>query len=480
MVTFCTALLLLVLGYVVYGTLVEKIFGIDASRKTPCYTMADGVDYMPMPMWKVYLIQFLNIAGTGPIFGAILGILYGPAAYLWIVFGCIFGGAVHDYLSGMISLRKNGASLPEMVGDELGRGIRLAMRVLSLVLMVLVGTVFVTTPAGLLASMTGDWGICGTSLFWCIMIFAYYVLATLLPINALIGRIYPLFGGALLFMAVGVLVGIFTHDGWMPEITSAFASHHPNKQLSIFPMLFITIACGAISGFHATQSPMMARCMKNEKAGRHVFYGAMITEGIVALIWAAAAIKYAGGYGELAGLMSPGGKSNPAIIVNYICRDWMGTFGAVLAILGVVAAPVTSGDTAFRSARLIAADFMHYKQHSIVRRLTVSFPLFLIAAVLMTINFDILWRYFAWFNQTLSIFTLWAVTVWLARKRKQFWVSLIPALFMTAVCTSYILVAPEGFGLPYTVSCAAGVLLAVVLLALFVRWLRKGIVERDR
>lgn len=470
MITFCVALLLLVLGYVVYGTLVEKIFGVDASRETPCYRMTDGVDYMPMPMWKVYLIQFLNIAGTGPIFGAILGILYGPAAYLWIVFGCIFGGAVHDYLSGMISLRKNGASLPEMVGDELGMWVRFVMRVLSLVLMVLVGTVFVTTPAGLLASMTGDWGFCGTALFWSVVIFAYYILATLLPINALIGRIYPLFGIALLFMALGVLYGIFTHDGWMPEITSAFESHHPNVRLSIFPMLFITIACGAISGFHATQSPMMARCMKNEKAGRHVFYGAMITEGIVALIWAAAAIKYAGSYEGLAALMSPEGKSNPAIIVNFICRDWMGTFGAVLAILGVVAAPITSGDTAFRSARLIAADFMHYKQHTIVRRLTMSLPLFLVAAVLMTINFDILWRYFAWFNQTLSIFTLWAVTVWLARKRKMYWVSLVPALFMTVVCTSYILIAPEGFGVPYATGCVTGVLTAVVLLAVFVKW----------
>ena len=438
MITFTTALVLLVLGYIVYGAFVERVFGVDASRKTPCYTMADGVDYTPMPTWKVYLIQFLNIAGTGPIFGAILGILYGPAAYLWIVFGCIFGGAVHDYLSGMISLRKNGASLPEVVGDELGAGIRLVMRVFSLILMVLVGTVFVTTPAGLLASMTGDWGAWGSALFWSVVIFVYYVLATLLPIDTLIGRIYPLFGVALLFMAVGVLVGIFTHDGWMPEITSAFESHHPDKNLSIFPMLFITIACGAISGFHATQSPMMARCMKNEKLGRRVFYGAMITEGVVALIWAAAAIKFAGSYEALAELMSPSGKSNPAIVVNAICQDWMGTAGAVLAILGVVAAPITSGDTAFRCARLIASDFLHYRQDTILRRLMISLPLFVIAAVLMNINFDILWRYFAWFNQTLSIFTLWAVTVWLARKGKTFYVTLFPALFRLTDKTLYV------------------------------------------
>ena len=423
-----------------------------------------------MPTWKVFLIQFLNIAGTGPIFGALLGILYGPSAYLWIVFGCIFGGAVHDYLSGMISLRKKGASLPEIVGDELGSGIRLVMRVFSLVLMVLVGAVFVTTPAGLLASLTPDWGAWGSATFWSVVIFVYYILATLLPIDALIGRIYPVFGFALLFMAVGVLAGIFTHDGWMPEITSAFENHHPNKELSIFPMLFITIACGAISGFHATQSPMMARCMKNEKLGRRVFYGAMITEGVVALIWAAAGIKFAGSYENLLRLMAPDGNSNPAIVVNAICHDWMGTFGAVLAILGVVAAPVTSGDTAFRSARLITADFLHYNQSSVWRRLAVSLPLFVIAAVLMNINFDILWRYFAWFNQTLSIFTLWAVTVWLARKGKAFYVTLFPALFMTAVCTSYILVAPEGFSLPHTPSCAAGVVMAVVLLGVFVRW----------
>lgn len=468
--TFVGALILLVLGYIVYGAIVEKVFGADASRKTPCYTMQDGVDYIPMPTWKVYLIQFLNIAGTGPIFGAILGILYGPSAYLWIVFGCIFGGAVHDYFSGMISLRKNGASLPEIVGDELGPVVRLVMRIFSLVLMVLVGTVFVTTPAGLLATMTHGAGLVGSPLFWSVIIFIYYILATLLPIDALIGRIYPLFGVALLFMAVGVMFGIFTHDGFMPEIASAWVNHNPNQSLSIFPMLFITIACGAISGFHATQSPMMARCMKNEKLGRRVFYGSMITEGVVALIWAAAAIKYAGSYERLAELMTAGGNMNPAIIVNAICNDWLGSVGAILAILGVVAAPITSGDTAFRCARLIAADFLRYKQSTLVRRLIISLPLFLIAAVLMNINFDILWRYFAWFNQTLSIFTLWAVTVWLARKGKMFYLTLFPAMFMTCVCTSYILVAPEGFSLPYQYGVVAGVILSLVLCAFFARW----------
>ncbi|MBR5884493.1 MAG: carbon starvation protein A, partial [Bacteroidaceae bacterium] len=332
MVTFYVALACLILGYVVYGAFVEKIFGVDPNRKTPCYTKADGVDYMPMPTWKVFLIQFLNIAGTGPIFGAIMGILFGPSAYLWIVFGCIFAGAVHDYLSGMISLRQNGASLPEIVGGELGPVIRNVMRVCAMVLMVLVGAVFVTTPVGLLANMASGWGAWGTAGVWSTVIFIYYILATLLPIDKLIGRIYPVFGVALLVMAVGVGYGVMTNPGWMPELTDGLASHHP-KGHAVLPMLCITVACGAISGFHATQSPMMARCMKSERLGRPVFYGAMIVEGIVALIWAAAAIKFAGSYERLAEM------GNPAVVVNEICQNWMGTLGAILAILGVVAAP---------------------------------------------------------------------------------------------------------------------------------------------
>ena len=479
MITFSLAIVLLILGYVIYGAIVERIFGADRNRPTPCYTQQDGIDYIPMPSWKVYLIQFLNIAGTGPIFGAIQGILFGPAAYLWIVFGCIFGGSVHDYMSGMISLRSKGASLPELVGTELGSKVRFVMRVLSLLLMVMVGAVFVTTPAGLLSALTSDWGVLGTPLFWSVVIFIYYICATLLPIDALIGRIYPVFGIALLVMAFGVFFGVFTSDGSIPEITEAFANHHP-KQIPLFPMLCITIACGAVSGFHATQSPMMARCMKNERLGRPVFYGAMITEGIVAMIWAAAAIKFADAlpgdglpYEKLLAFMAPEGKVNPAIVVNAICNDWLGTVGAVLAILGVVAAPITSGDTAFRSARLIVADFLNYKQDSLVRRLSVSIPLFVVAGAIMLLNFDVLWRYFAWLNQTLSIFTLWMITVWLARRRKFFYITMLPAMWMTAVCTSYILTAGEGFGLPLEWSCGAGVALAVLLMALFVCWYRK-------
>ena len=469
MVTFIIAFIALILGYVFYGALIEKIFGIDNNRPTPAYTKQDGVDYIPMPLWKVFLIQFLNIAGTGPIFGAIGGILYGPAAYLWIVLGCIFGGAVHDFMSGMISLRKDGASLPEIVGDELGIGVRQVMRVFSLILMIMVGAVFVTTPAGLLEVLTPTNGFWGSTQFWCIVIFIYYILATLLPIDALIGRIYPIFGAALLFMAVGVFAGIFMNAGNMPEITDAFTSHHP-KGLPIFPFLFITIACGAISGFHATQSPMMARCIKKEKYGRFAFYGAMIAEGFIALIWAAAAIKYANGsYGNLAHTMN----NNPANIVNFICNDWMGRAGAILAILGVVAAPITSGDTAFRSARLITADFLHFPQDKIWKRLIISVPLFLAAGVLMMINFDVLWRYFGWFNQTLSIFTLWAITVYLYRHGKFFYVSLIPAIFMTAVCSTYIVMAPEGLGLSASLGYPIGALFTVLLSIVTIVYMRK-------
>lgn len=469
MVTFILSVVALVLGYIFYGAVVEKIFGVDNTRKTPAYTKQDGVDYIPMPLWKVFLIQFLNIAGTGPIFGAIGGILFGPAAYLWIVLGCIFAGSVHDFMSGMISLRKDGASLPEIVGDELGMGVRQVMRAFSLLLMVMVGAVFVTTPAGLLEGLTPTDGFLGGKMFWVILIFAYYIMATLLPIDALIGKVYPIFGVALLIMAVGVFFGIITTEGVMPEITDAFQTHHP-KGLPIFPFLFVTIACGAISGFHATQAPMMARCLKQEKYGRIAFYGAMITEGFVALIWAAAAIKYANGsYDNLAQTMN----GNPANIVNFICNDWMGRIGAILAILGVVAAPITSGDTAFRSARLITADFLHFPQDKVWKRLVVSIPLFLISAILMMLNFDVLWRYFGWMNQTLSIFTLWAITAYLYRYNKCFYITLIPAIFMTAVCSTYILMAPEGFALSKTIGYSIGVLFTIALSCVTIIYMRK-------
>ena len=464
MISFCISLVALVLGYVFYGAVVERVFGVEPDRPTPCFTKQDGVDYIPMPTWKVFLIQFLNIAGTGPIFGAIMGILFGPAAYLWIVLGCIFAGATHDYMSGMISLRKGGISIPEFVGDELGSGIRLLMRVFSMVLLVLVAAVFVATPANLLSNMTSGWGACGTVFFWSALVFFYYILATLLPVSALIGRIYPLFVLAMLIMAVGLAIGIFTHDGWMPEFTDPLTGHHP-KGLPVFPMLCITIACGAISGFHGTQSPMMARCLKSERMGRRVFYGAMIAEGLVALIWAAASIKYAGGYQQLADM------GNPAVVVSTLCSSWMGRIGAILAILGVVAAPITSGDTALRSARLMAADFLHFPQNKLWKRLALSLPIFVVCGMLLFIDFNVLWRYFAWSNQTLAFMTLWAVSVWLARKGRCFWITLLPAMFMTVVCTSYILVAPEGFQLPLCVGIVSGLVFMCLLTALFGYWL---------
>ena len=400
----------------------------------------------------------------------------------------------------MISLRKNGASLPEIVGDELGTTARFALRIMSLVLMILVGAVFVTTPAGLLANMIGGESVLGQNLFWVILIFIYYLLATLLPIDKLIGRIYPLFGIALLLMAVGLVYGIFANAGDMPEITEAFSNHHPASTMPIFPGLCITIACGAVSGFHATQSPMMARCLKNERYGRPIFYGAMITEGLVALIWAAAAIKFANSfdvtkydmtgdeapYAKLWALMTNGGTGNPnpAVLVNVLCSTWLGKVGAVLAISGVVAAPITSGDTALRSARLIAADFMRYKQDKIYKRLILSVPIFVISGVLMFINFDVLWRYFAWFNQSLAVFTLWAITVWLTKrsaaegtKKYAFLVSLVPALWMTIVCTTYILIAPEGFQLHHFVAYLLGGLITLGVLVWFILWARKQYVR---
>lgn len=441
MFSFLIALAVLIGGYFIYGAFVEKILDIDESRKTPAFTMQDGVDYIPMPTWKVFLIQFLNIAGLGPIFGAIMGVMYGPSAFIWIAIGTIFGGAVHDYTSGMLSLKSNGASLPEVVGDQLGNGVKQVMRGFALILMVLVGAVFVINPAQLLAGLTPE---SLDTQFWIVVVFIYYILATLLPIDKLIGNLYPIFGFALLFMAVGIFAILLGHLEYIPEFTDGLHNRYASpEEHPIFPMMFVSIACGAISGFHATQSPLMARCIKNERLGRRVFYGAMVVEGVVALIWAAAAIAYfKGSFSDLANYL---GSSSAAPLVNEISVTWLGKFGGLLAILGVIAAPITSGDTALRTARLIAADFLHYKQNTIIRRLIISLPIFLASYLIMQINFQVLWRYFGWCNQALSVFTLWAVTVYLARKKKLYIITLIPALFMTMVCTTYIIYAPEGF-----------------------------------
>jgi carbon starvation protein CstA len=470
MISFFSALVFMVAMYFVYGKYVDRVFAPDKRRTTPAYTLSDGVDYVPLSNKRIFLIQFLNIAGLGPIFGAIMGAMYGPVVFLWIVFGTIFGGAVHDYLSGMISLRSNGKSLPEIIGDQLGLTVKQVMRVFTILLMILVGVVFVSGPADLLTNLTHgavDYRM------WVAVIFCYYIVATLFPIDKIIGRIYPVFGFALLFMAVSTLVVMLFHAGAMTELTAAnFGNKHPDAAtLPLFPMLFITVACGAISGFHATQSPLMARCLKNEAAGRKVFFGAMVAEGIVALIWAAAAMAFFNGLDGFHDFMETHNQS-AAIVVDKIAHEWLGTAGALLALLGVVAAPLTSADTAFRSARLIIADFLNYPQKKLRNRIAVSLPLFVVCFLLLLLSkesFDIIWRYFAWSNQTLAVFTLWAVTVYLAKMRKNYYITLLPALFMTAVCTTYIFIAKEGFALPPVWAYAAAGSITLLLLALFFR-----------
>ncbi|MBR8700848.1 Peptide transporter CstA [Fusobacterium sp. DD29] len=433
MFAFILSVIALIVGYLVYGKFVEKVFGPNDANPTPAERLADGVDYVPMSLKKTFLIQFLNIAGTGPIFGAILGAMWGPMAFIWIVFGCIFAGAVHDYLIGMMSLRKDGDSVAELVGHNLGNGAKQLMRIFSVVLLVLVGVVFVTSPAGLLNKLMPQ---VSTLVFVCIII-VYYIIATVLPIDKLIGKIYPIFGVCLLIMAVGIGVGIVVQGYQLPEF--AFRNFNP-KGTPIFPTLCITIACGAISGFHATQSPMMARCLTSESQGRKVFYGAMITEGVVALVWAAAAMSFFGG---VEGLATQG--SNPAVVVNTISNTVLGKVGGALAILGVVACPITSGDTAFRSARLTIADALNYKQGPIMNRFIIAIPLFAIGIVLCNVNFNILWRYFSWSNQTLAAIALWAAATYLAKNKKFYWIALVPAVFMTVVCTSFIVISPIGF-----------------------------------
>ena len=472
MVTFTAALLLLIVGYVVYGSFVNRIFGPDPKRTTPAVAMNDGVDYMPLPTWKIFMIQFLNIAGLGPIFGAIMGAQFGTASYLWIVIGTLLAGATHDFFAGCLSIRNNGANLPELIGKYLGASAKTVMNVLAIVLMVLVGAVFVSGPAELLAGMTPA---ALNVNFWIVAIFLYYILATLLPIDKIIGRIYPVFAVALLFMAVGVLVMLYVKQPALPEIWKGFGTKYDSSP--IFPMMFVSIACGAISGFHATQSPLMARCMTNEKHCRPIFYGAMVTEGIVALIWAAAATWFFSEHGTVdaaTGIPYSGAK-----VATMISREWLGAIGGVVAILGIVAAPITSGDTALRSARLIIADFLHMEQKSIRRRLMICIPLFLVTAATLVYSladadgFKIIWRYFAWCNQTLSVFTLWAITVYLVQEKKPYIITLIPALFMTCVSVTYICIAPEGFQLSHALSYSIGATAVLAALAWFVVWKRK-------
>lgn len=454
MITFLLAVAALILGYVIYGKVVEKIFGIDSNAQTPAVSMADGVDFVPIDWKKAFLVQFLNIAGLGPIFGAVSGALWGPVAFLWIVLGSIFAGAVHDYFSGMLSLRHNGESIAEIVGIYMGKYAKNIMRVFSVILLVLVGVVFVTGPAGLLQTLTGM-----NKYIWIGIIIVYYLLATVLPVDKIIAKIYPIFGASLFIMAFGVTIGLFVKGYQIPELT--LQNLHPSGK-AIFPFLFITIACGAISGFHATQSPIMARCIRNEGEGRRVFYGAMIAEGLVALIWAAASMTFFGG---TQGLAEAG---EAAVVVNTISTSLLGTVGGILALLGVVACPITSGDTAFRSARLTIADALHIKQNPIKNRFIIAIPLFAVGVALCFIDFTIIWRYFAWSNQTLAMIALWASAVYLVKNNKFHWIATLPAVFMTAVTTTYILVAPEGFSLPDSIGYPVGIIAAVIAFGVFI------------
>ncbi len=481
MISFLLCILALVVGYILYGAFVDRVFGSDPGRVTPATVKADGVDFIPLPTWKVFMIQFLNIAGTGPIFGAIMGAKFGPASYLWIVLGCIFAGAVHDYFTGMLSVRHGGAGLPDLVGSYLGNGTRKVMLVFSIVLLLLVGTVFVYSPALILGDMAGDGGR-GAIMLWVGIIFLYYIVATLLPIDKIIGRFYPIFAVALLFMAAALMVCLFIKWPAIPEIWDGLQNRGPSiglKGQPIFPCLFITIACGAISGFHATQSPLMARCLKNEKLGRPVFYGSMITEGLVALIWAAVSsyFFFDGGAAEVG---SDLGAAAPTVVTK-VSQSWLGILGGILAVLGVVAAPITSGDTAFSSARLIIADFVKVDQKPVHNRLMVGIPLFIAASALLWFNvanadgFNIIWRYFGWANQTLATFALWTATVYLVKNKKGAWylLTLLPAAFMSAVCLTFICIDKTGFHLPASINLSLGFGTFLAALALFFCWHRK-------
>lgn len=483
MISFTLSLIALLLGYMLYGRFIERVFGPD-DRETPAIAKADGVDFIVLPPWKIFMIQFLNIAGTGPIFGAIMGAKFGPAAYLWIVLGCIFAGSVHDYFSGMLSVRHGGANQPDLIGTYLGKTTKNIMLVFSVFLLMMVGAVFVFSPAKILGGIWEPAAVVegmGQYTFWIIVIFIYYIIATMLPIDKIIGKIYPLFAFSLLFMAAALMVMLFVKMPNIPEIWEGLSVPALTPK-NIFPALFITIACGAISGFHATQSPLMARCMKHEKQGRPIFYGAMITEGVVALIWATVAMFFfynnpTPGYETIAGGAAAVGDA-PSV-VNLICNDWLGVFGGILALLGVVAAPVTSGDTALRSARLIIADFIKVEQHSISKRLAICIPLFAVVMALLIWQmndkegFNMIWSWFGWSNQTLSVFMLWAITVYLVQQKKPYVITLIPAIFMTVVCVTFLL-SEQMFKLSVGMTWGIAAVTLIASLVWFCLWLKKN------
>ena len=471
MITFLVCLAVLIAAYFLYGGFLERVVNINPKADVPSKTKYDGVDFMPLPRWRIFLIQLLNIAGTGPIFGAILGACYGPVAFLWITLGGIFMGAMHDFMSGVISLRNGGQSLPEIIGKYLGGGMHKFTLVVIPVLMILVGAVFIVTPSQILTDKTDI-----PYLVWVAIIIVYYFVATVLPIDKIIGKIYPVFGASLIFMAVALLGVLLFGDYRIPELTSVDNMHFNADKLPIVPTLFISIACGAISGFHATQSPLMARCMTSERQSRPIFFGAMISESVIALIWAAMAMAFFGGVESLNDYMQANG-SNAGVAVSLICDTTLGRVGSILAILGVVIAPITSGDTAFRSARLIIADMLKFDQRPIYKRLVVSLPLFAIGVLIAFVDFDIIWRYFAWSNQALSVITLWMITAWLMRKHsKVVFLSLIPAIIMTYVCSSFVFVSNQFVGMGATdVAYLYGAAVTAVISGLLMLKIRKDV-----
>lgn len=482
MAWFLLCVAALIGGYFIYGSFIEKVFGVNANRQTPAYTKQDGVDYVPMSNNKVYLVQLLNIAGVGPIFGPIMGALYGPAAMLWIVLGCIFAGAVHDYFSGMLSVRNGGASVPTLTGRYLGNGAKHFMNIFAIVLLLLVGVVFVSAPAGMITNLINDQTNLNVSMTtMVVIIFAYYILATIVPVDKIIGRFYPFFGALLIFMSVGLITAIGISDehellgGF--EISNMFTNMNPND-LPLWPALFITIACGAISGFHATQSPLMARCIENEQNGRFIFYGAMIGEGIIALIWCALALSFFGSIEALSDAIANGGPGN---VVYSSSFGLLGVFGGIIAFLGVVILPITSGDTAFRSSRLILAEYFNMDQKPLRNRLLMAMPLFVLGAILTQVDFAIIWRYFGFANQTTAVMMLWTASAYLLRLDKLHWVATIPAMFMTTVCISFILNNDQlGFGLPMTVSTAVALIATGFITVMIIKKSQgKGVIDID-
>ncbi|MBO6164237.1 MAG: carbon starvation protein A [Lachnospiraceae bacterium] len=482
MISFILCFVILICGYLFYGKYVDGIFNPD-DRETPAVAINDGVDYVVMPEWKLFLVQLLNIAGLGPIFGALSGAMWGPVVFLWITFGTVFAGAVHDYFAGMLSERNNGASISEVTGIYLGETMKAIMRVFSVILLIMVGTVFAVGPAGLLVTLfknSGvESGIVTQATFWLAIILIYYFIATFISVDKVIGKIYPIFGICLIVMAVGVCFGTLTSGQPIPEIWANFKNIHP-KGTPIWAFMFITVACGAISGFHATQSPLMARCLKSERQGKFVFYGAMVAEGIIALIWAAAGATLLG-VDQLAEM--GGGNANT---VYTICTMTMGRIGIILAMLGVIACPITSGDTAFRSARLTLADWFKLDMGNWKTRLALCIPVLGIGAILGFgntlgfIDYQIIWRYFSWSNQTLAMIVLWAGSMFLAQNKKNYWITAVPATFMSAVSSTYFMMAPECMGLipVFTnnkmIGYPVGMIVAIAFLALFLSKAKKA------